>query len=82
VHAHVQRMVSVVKLATVLEVVLPKSSILLCVFCGQTRLNAKNINNKMFPVHGVKCLSCEAVQNWVANISLTKKRLKWRCGCG
>jgi hypothetical protein len=34
-HGHVQRLVPVVKMATVLESVLPKSSGLLCVFCGQ-----------------------------------------------
>jgi hypothetical protein len=36
-YAHAQRLVSVVKLATVLVVcILPKSSVLLCVFFGQT----------------------------------------------
>jgi hypothetical protein len=33
-HAHVQRLVSIVKMGTVLEE-LPKSNVLLCVFCGQ-----------------------------------------------
>jgi hypothetical protein len=35
VHAHVQMLVSVVKMATVLADVLPKNSVLLCVFRGQ-----------------------------------------------
>jgi hypothetical protein len=35
VHAHVQRLVSVVKMATVFEDVLPKSRVLLYFFCGQ-----------------------------------------------
>jgi hypothetical protein len=34
-HAHVQRLVSVVELTTMLEGVLPKSSVLFCIFCGQ-----------------------------------------------
>jgi hypothetical protein len=40
VHAHVERLVSVVKMVTVLAGVLPKRSILLCVFffCGQKDL--------------------------------------------
>jgi hypothetical protein len=34
-HVHVQRLVSVVKMAVVLEGVLPKRSVLLCVFMGK-----------------------------------------------
>jgi hypothetical protein len=30
----------------------------------------------MFPVYGEKCLSCKAVPNWVANVSLMMKDLK------
>jgi hypothetical protein len=36
----------------------------------------------MFPVYGGKCFSREAVHNWVANVSLTTKRLTRRCGSG
>jgi hypothetical protein len=50
-HAHVQRLVSVVKMATVLEDVLPKNIVLLCVFfLWEKRLNAKDIHKEMFPV--------------------------------
>jgi hypothetical protein len=34
-HAHVQRLVSVVKMVTVLEDVLPKNTVLLCISCVQ-----------------------------------------------
>jgi hypothetical protein len=43
--AHIQRVVSVVKMATVLQDVLPTSSILLCVL-GVKGLNAKDIYKK------------------------------------
>jgi hypothetical protein len=55
-HAHVQRLVSVVKMATVLEGVLTKSSILLCVLLWAKELNAKDFHKEMFPVYGGKCL--------------------------
>jgi hypothetical protein len=52
-HAHVQRMVSVVKMVTMLEGILLKSSILLCVsFLWAKRLDAKDIHKGMFPVYG------------------------------
>jgi hypothetical protein len=41
-------------------------------------LNAKNIHKRMHPVYCEKCLSRKAVHNWVANVSLMTKRLKWR----
>jgi hypothetical protein len=45
-------------------------------------LNAKDIHKEMFPVYVGKCLSRKAVHNWVANVSLMTKTLKWRCGSG
>jgi hypothetical protein len=42
-------------------------------------LNAKDIHKEVFPVYGGKCLLHKAVHNWVANVSLMMKRLKWRC---
>jgi hypothetical protein len=45
-------------------------------------LNAKYIHNEMFPFYGGKCLSCKAVHNWAANVSLMTRRLKRRCGSG
>jgi hypothetical protein len=64
VHTHVQRLVSVVKIATMLEGVLLKSSILLCIFFLWTKgLYAKDIHREMFPVYSGKCLLCNAVHN-------------------
>jgi hypothetical protein len=45
-------------------------------------LNAKDIHKEMFPVYGGKCLSREAIHNWVANVSLMTKRVKRRRGSG
>jgi hypothetical protein len=49
--------------------VLPKSSVLLCVFLWTEGLNAKNIHKEIFPVYGGKCLSRKAVHNWVEKFS-------------
>jgi hypothetical protein len=68
-HAHVQRLVSVVKMATVLEGILPKSSILFCIFYIEKGLHAKDIHKAMFPVYGGKCLSRKAIHNWVKKFS-------------
>jgi hypothetical protein len=40
--------------------VLLKSSVLLCIFCGQ-----KDIHKEMFHVYDGKCFSRKAVHNWV-----------------
>jgi hypothetical protein len=81
-HAHVKLLVSVIKMATVLEFVLPKSSVLLCIFVWANGLTAKDVYKEMFPVYGGKCLSRKAAHSWVANVSLMTKRLKRRCGSG
>jgi hypothetical protein len=47
-HAHVQRLVSVVKIATVLEDILPKSSVMLCLFSGQKDSIQRIFINKCF----------------------------------
>jgi transposase-like protein len=45
---------------------LPKSSILLCVFFLWAKgLDAKDIRKEMSPVYGGKCLLRKAVYNWV-----------------
>jgi hypothetical protein len=81
-HARVKRLVSVVRMATVLEFVLSKSSVLLCVFVWANGLNAKDIHKEMFLVYGGKCLSRKAAHSWAANVSIMTKRLKRRCGSG
>jgi hypothetical protein len=51
VHAQVQRLVSVVKMATVLEGVLPKSDVLLCVLLWARALNAKDTHKEISPAY-------------------------------
>jgi hypothetical protein len=41
-------------------------------FLWAKRLNTKDINNKMIPVYGEKCLWRKVVHNWI------KKRETWR----
>jgi hypothetical protein len=48
-----------------LRILLPKSSISVERFLWTKELNAKDIYKEMFPVCGGKCLSRNAVQNWV-----------------
>jgi hypothetical protein len=67
-HAHIQKLVSVVKMATVLEGVVPKRSVPLCALWVKG-LNAKDIHKEMFPVYGGKCLSRKAVHSWVEKFS-------------
>jgi hypothetical protein len=82
VHAHVQRLVLVVKMATVLKKYTTEQQCSVVRFLWAKGLIAKDIHKVMFPVYGGKCLSHKAVHNWVANISLMMNRLKWRCGSG
>jgi hypothetical protein len=49
-HAHVQRLVSVVKMATVLEEYTTEDSVLLCVFIGKLFIS-KDIHKEMSPVY-------------------------------
>jgi hypothetical protein len=72
-HAHVQRLVSVVKVVTVLEGCVTEEQRSVLHFVWAKGLNAKDIHKEMFFVYGVKCLSRKAVHNWVANVSLMTK---------
>jgi hypothetical protein len=79
VHAHVQRLVAVVKMANMLEEYPLKSSVLLCIFLehhsvvhflGAKGLNAKDIHKKkMFPIYSGKHLLHKVVNNWVEKFS-------------
>jgi hypothetical protein len=53
-----------------------------CAILWTKELNAKDIHKEIFPVYGGESLSRKAVQNWVANVSLTMKSFKRRCGSG
>jgi hypothetical protein len=50
-------------MATVLDVVLPKSNVVLRLLSAQG-FNAKDDHKEMLPVYGGNCLSHEAVQPW------------------
>jgi hypothetical protein len=79
--AHVQGLVSVVKMVTMLEECSTKSSVLLCGSFLAKGFSAKDIHEEIFPVYGGKCLSLITVHNRVANVSLMTK-LKRRRGSG
>jgi hypothetical protein len=81
-HAHVQRLVSVVKMATVLEEYNTEEQRPVMRFLWAKGLTAEDIHKQMLPVYGGKCLSHKAVHNLVTNVSLMTKNLKRRCGSG
>jgi hypothetical protein len=74
-HAHVQKLVSVAKWRPCLRSVLPKSSVLLCVFFVAKRLDEKDFLEEMFPVDGWKCFSLKAVFNWVEKFSRGRSKI-------
>jgi hypothetical protein len=41
-------------------------------------LNATDIHKQTFPVHGGKGLLHKVFHSWVENVSLMRKRLKWK----
>jgi hypothetical protein len=81
-HEHVQRLVSVVKMANVLGECSAEDQHFVVRFLWAKGHTAKDIHKEIFPLYGGKCLSRRAAHNWVANVSLMMKRLKRRCGRG
>jgi hypothetical protein len=68
-HAHIQKLVSVVKNVTMLEecaTELERSVVRF--FFWAKGLNAKDIHKEIFPVYVAKCLSRKAVRNWVQKL--------------
>jgi hypothetical protein len=63
-HAHVQRLVSVVRIVTMLEYTTEEQRSVVS-FLWAKGCNAKDIHKEIFPVYGGKCLSGKAVHNWV-----------------
>jgi hypothetical protein len=55
VHAHVEGLVSVGKMATMLEECTSEEQCSVVRFCGPEGLNAKDIHKEMFPVYCGKC---------------------------
>jgi hypothetical protein len=64
-HAHVQRLVCVVKLATALEGCTTEDQGSVVRFLWSKGLNAVDIHKEIFTVYGRKCLSRKAAQNSV-----------------
>jgi hypothetical protein len=75
-------MVSVVKMATVLEEYTTEDQRSVVRILWAKGPNVKDINKEMFPVYGGRCLSLKAVHIWVVDVSLVTKRLKWTCESG
>jgi hypothetical protein len=62
-HADGQRLVSVVKMATVIKECTTKEKRSVVCFLWEKGLGANDIHKEMFPVYGGKCLSCKAVHS-------------------
>jgi hypothetical protein len=65
-------------MATVLVGILPKSSVLLCVFfffLWKKELNARDIHEEMFSACGGKCLSRKAGHNWIEKFSQGRSKV-------
>jgi hypothetical protein len=56
-HAHVQRLVSVVKMATVLEGYTTEEHGNVVFFCGQKNSVTKEVHKEMFPAYGRRICS-------------------------
>jgi hypothetical protein len=63
-HAQVQRLVSGVKMVSLLEEFITEEQRSVVRFLWPKGLNAKDIYKEMFPVYGGKCLSRKAIHNW------------------
>jgi hypothetical protein len=69
VHAHVQKLVSVVKMATVLEGCATEVQRSVVRYLWAKGLSAKDIHTEMFPLCGGKCFTRKAFHNCVAKFS-------------
>jgi hypothetical protein len=68
-HVHVQMLVSVVKMATVLEEYTTEEQRSVVHFLWAKGPSVKDIHKEMFPVYGGKCLLFKPVHNWVKKFS-------------
>jgi hypothetical protein len=71
--AHVQRLVSVVEMTTMLKEYTTAEQRSVVCFMWAKGLNAKDIHKAMFPVYGGKCLLCKVFQNQVEKFSQGKR---------
>jgi hypothetical protein len=81
--AHVQRLLSVVKMVTVLEkCATEEHRSVVFFFCGQKDSMRRIFIEKCFPFTMGSVCRVERFTNWAATVSLMTKRLKRRCGSG
>jgi hypothetical protein len=76
---HVQRLVSVLKMATMIEACTTEEQRSVVRFLG-LKDSMQRVFIEMFPVYSGKCMSRKAVHSWIGNVSLMTKWLKRRCG--
>jgi starvation-inducible outer membrane lipoprotein len=67
-HVHFQRLILIVKMATMLEGCITVEQHIVGSFLWAKGLNAIDIHIEMFPVYGGKCLSHREVHNWVERL--------------
>jgi hypothetical protein len=72
---HVQRLLSIVKMASVLEECNTEELLQLCVFTGDQRTRCKGYSWRNVSVYGGKCLLCKAVHNCVEKFSQGHSKL-------
>jgi hypothetical protein len=80
VNAHVQTLVSVVKMATVLEYTTEEQCSFM-LFLWKKGLNANNTHKEIF-LFTVGIFVAKSISALVANVLLMIESLKWRCGNG
>jgi hypothetical protein len=75
-HAHVERLISVAKMATVLEEChTEEQHCVVRFFLSAQGLSAKGIHDEMFRLYGGKCPSRKAVHNCVEKFSQGRSRV-------
>jgi hypothetical protein len=68
-HVHVQRLVSVVKIETLLEEYATEEQHSIVRFLWAKNLNTNGIHKEILPGYGGECLSRKAVYNWIEKFS-------------
>jgi hypothetical protein len=74
-HVHVQKLVSVVKMATVLQEYTSEERSSAVCFLWAKGLNAKDIHKEICPVYGGKCFSCKVVHSLVEKFSQGRSKV-------
>jgi hypothetical protein len=74
-HAHIERLVSVVKMETALEDCNTEEQRSVMRLLRVKGLNAKDIHKEKIPAYGGECLSRKAVHNWVEKLSQGRSKV-------